>query len=242
MEKHATKPINYLRIHKAQVDLLGYIRHWKNLKIGYESDWIWIKELTEEQLDSVAIKRIPNQSSYYENGTKLSLKGSLLPNCSIPSILWTPIQRALPLQLPVLNHNYFGTADKIKLELVPSKKEQEAYALLSSLEHLEQFIESSAAIRLKSLKWTLVEKKALIFGSPILPIQGLAYWRWKQFLIPAGYDFNYPSLAESVHQSLQSKQNNWILWATDSTYSSIDSKYIQALALSSYRKTLSKLK
>lgn len=238
MEKYASNSINYLRIPKAQLELLGYVRHWKNLKIAYEGDFIWIKEITEEQLHSPAIKRIPLQVSYYKNGTKLSLTGSLLPDCSIPRVLWSPIQGALALQLPTLNHNYFGLSEPIKLELVPSKKEQEAYALLSNLEDLGSFIETCAAIRLKSLKWCLVEDKALIFGSPLLPIQGLAYWRWKHFLIPAGYDFNYPSLAESVHQTIQAKQNDWMVWATDNSYYTIDAKYIQALSLSSYRKTM----
>lgn len=242
MEKYAPKSINYLRIHKAQLEFLGYIRHWKQLKIGYESNWIWIKELTEEQLESVAIKRIPNQVAYYENGAKLSLKGNLLPECSIPNVLWTPIQRALPLQLPLLNHNYFGTSEKIKLQLVSSPKEQEAYALLSNLEDLGEFIETSAAIRLKTLKWTLVGQQALILGAPMLPIQGLAYWRWKQFLIPAGYDFNYPSLAESLHQSILHKSKGWIVWALDNSYYSIDSKYVQTLSLSSYRKMRSNFK
>jgi hypothetical protein len=240
MEKHAPDPINYLRIPKNQLELLGYIRHWKQLKVGYESDWIWIKELSDEQLDSVAIKRIPHQVCYYEKETKLSLKGSLLPSCSIPNILWTPIQRALSLQLPILNHNYFGASDQIKLELVPSKKEQEAYALLSNLEDLGHFIETSAAVRLKSLKWSLVENQALIFGTPTLPIQGAAYWRWNHFLIPAGYDFNYPSLAESVHKSIQAKQSDWIVWTLDSSYYTIDSKHIQVLSLSSYRKTMAR--
>lgn len=241
MEKYAPNLINYLKIQKKSLELLGYIRHWKNLKIGYEGDFIWIKELTEEQLDTVAIKRIPNQVRYYENGTKLSLKGSLLPECSIPSVLWTPIKRALPLQLPLLNHNYFGTSSNIKLELVPSKKEEEAYALLSNLEDLGRFIETSPAIRLQSLKWVLIENQALVFGSPMLPIQGQAYWSWKQFLIPAGYDFNYPSLAENLHQAIQTKASDWIIWDLENHYYNIDSKYIQALSLSAYRKTRLKL-
>lgn len=241
MEKHASNPINYVRIPKSNLELLGNIRHWKNLKLAYEGDFIWLKELSNEQLNTVAIKRIPFHTCYYENGQKLSLIGSLLPNCAIPQVLWTPIQRALPLELPTLNHNYFGSHNKVDITLVLSKKEQEAYALLTNLEDLGTFIKTSASIRLKPLKWTILdEEKALILGTPILPIEGKVYWRWNRFLIPAGYQFNYPSLAKSMHQSMGVDAQTWVLWEKESC-STFTSKELQNLSISSYRKTSTKL-
>lgn len=241
MEKYASNAINYVRIPKSSIELLGNIRHWKNLKLAYESDFIWLKGLSSEQLNSVPIKCIPLHTCYYENEQKLSLIGSLLPNCSIPQVLWTPIQRALPLELPTLNHNYFGKHEKLAVELVLSTKEQEGYALLTDVNNLEKFIETSPAVRLKSLKWTIINKeKALILGSPLLPIQGKVYWRWNHFLIPAGYQFNHPSLAKSIHESMRIDAQTWVLWS-EKHCCTIPSKDLQALSLSSFRKTSPKL-
>ena len=239
MEKHASDIVNYLRIPKNQIEFLANIRHWDNLKLGYEADFVWIKALTIEQVNSVAIKSIPFHVAYYEQEQQLSLMGSLLPHCSIPQILWTPIQRALPIQLPTLNHNYFGTSEKISIQIVPSNKEQEGFALLSHIEDLDRFIKTSSAIRLKPLKWCIIEDKALLFGIPFLPIQGAVYWKSGQFLIPAGYDFNYPTLAQSIQHNIVPNSDDWIVWSTDSNYYCIESSFIQTLSLSSYRKTIS---
>lgn len=238
MEEYASNDINYLKINKEDINLLGYIRHWKNIQIAFQGNFVWVKNISNEQLKEIAIQRIPSKKVYYQNATKLFLKESLLPDCPIPNLLWTPIASGLPVQLPLFNHNYFGVEDLLNIQIVASLEEQPVLGMLTTFEQLQTFIETAAAVRFRTLSWTIIEEdQLLILGQPLLPIQGKTYWQQQQSLIPTGYDFNYPSLSRSIGQSIDKESNNWIVWNIDSQCFKIPKTAFHPLTLSSFRKS-----
>lgn len=248
---------HFLVVENTQKEYLGGIRHWHNLKICFEENQIWVKDFTEEQIDSTEVKSIPYKNIYYANGNKLFLKGSLLPSRNLPSLLWSPIDRGLPVKLPSFNYNYFGVQEKINIQLIPADKEQEGYALMTDIELLGAYMTSAPAVRLQKLDWIIFKTSpveadvnselftlppavankdlAIIFGTPLLPVQGKVFWRKGNFLIPAGYDFDLHSLIEVLDKLINPQSSFIVVWNMDSTYFLLDKKEVQMLSISSFR-------
>ena len=232
----------YLSVPNQYKANLGTIRTWKNLQFGTEAELIWIKGFDQEQIASKEIKTLPSKKLYYAKNGKLFPLNSLLPDGTIPAILWTPIARGLPITLPQLNHNYFGLQDKIKIKLITSDLEQESLALKVDLNLLEKYIENAPNIRLKHLNWVVIaNKEALVIGAPLLPITGQAYWKNQDFFIPLGLNLDYSLIVNELNQIINPKQKHFVLWDKTSKYSLIKKESFVPLTIGSFRKTMNKI-
>ena len=226
----------FLKIKQTNVDHLAKIRLWKNLNISWEENFIWVKNFSIHQINAIEVKQIPEKELYEQHGAKLHRLGSLLPSRTTPSLLWTPIQRGLPVEMPDLNHNFFGIDQKIALSLIATETTQAVQAILLDLSDMKQYIETAAAIRLKPLKWLLLEnQKALVLGQPLLPIRGKSYWRRGDFFIPAGMDFELPNLVPIVQQYINLNHQNYLFWTADGSYFQTPKNAFTALSIASFR-------
>lgn len=233
--------VYYLVLDEAHKDHLAAIRPWQNLKLAYDQQLIWIRDLSYVQVESAEVKCIPYKTIYYERHGKLCLYNSLLPERHVPPLLWTPIERALPVKLPSFNHNYFGLEEKVTLQLIPSDTEYEAEVMITSVATLKQYLEAAPAIRMGQLTWTLLNSdQVLLAGTPFLPIDGKAYWRKDHFIIPAGFEFELDMLCPGMNELLNPDNDSWILWHTDNSYALIEKDALQALSLGSFRATCHK--
>ncbi|MGB0523599.1 MAG: hypothetical protein ACPGJS_11600 [Flammeovirgaceae bacterium] len=222
--------------------LLEEIRVWDNLKMAIEGEQIWITGFTESQLKALEVQRIPYKSLYYAQNNKLFPLTSLLPSRMQPNLLWTPIAQALPVEVASFNHNFFGLNQQVEVTLVPTHQEQEAVALLGHYTDLNVYMKTAPAIRLKNLKWVLINQtEVLIWGTPLLPIPGTAYWQKFDFLIPLGYDFDLPILGKTLNELLNPQRQQVVLWNVDSSHTAIPKSQFEALRISSFRKTMKQL-
>ena len=229
----------YLSVPVERKDALGAIRHWSNLKVALSHKEVWIKDLLPEQVDAPAVKCIPFRKVYYAKGGKLYLQGSLLPERGLPEVLWSPIERGLPVSLPSFNHHFFGLEEKVDIELVPSEGEQEGYALLCSLHDLSLFMQGAPLVRLQGLCWVLLEgERALVIGQPLLPVPGKVYWHSEGGLFPAGYDLALPGLAPILKALLDPGDDQWLIWKEDGSYTQVARALLQPLSISSFRKSV----
>lgn len=230
----------FLEINKEHKDFLGSVRHWENLKIAFETNTIWIKDFSAEQINSAEILQIPYIKIYVLKENLLFEKGKQLPSKKLPSgLLWTPILRALSVSLPKFNHNFFGISDMLQITLKRSEDAKEAYALLVDYEELKSYIESAPKFRLEPLRWIVIDNKALIIGTPLLPLKGNTYWFKEGFLMPSGYDLEWHVLIKTLQEKLNPFQENLILWNKDNSYSIIPKNNIKELSISSFRLTFS---
>ncbi len=243
MAENSSNSINYyLVIRREDEAEVASIRHWKNLKVAFEKDYIWITNFELVQIDSVVVKSIPYKLIYYSKDGKLYLKNSLLPEQNEPNMLWTPIERAFPLRIYSYNHNYFGIEERIPIKLVQDENIKEARVMLSDTKALKEYIEVSAEVRVKKLEWTVVNNnKVLIFGTPLLPIQGSTLWVKGQSIIPVGLNFELYILQQQIEKSMNVNGDVWIVWNSDSSYFKVDKTAIMPLTLSSFRKTIEKV-
>lgn len=230
----------FLEINKEHRDFLGAIRHWDNLKLAFETETIWIKDFSSDQINASEIQQIPYKKVYELKENLLFEKDKLLPSKKLPSgLLWSPILRGLPVSLPKFNHNYFGIDQKLKMVLKPSEDTKEAFAMMVSFNELKWYIESAPKYRLEPLNWVVIGKKILITGTPLLPIKGSTFWFDHHFLIPTGYDFDYFALTEKLKEQVNPSKENIILWNEDNSYTVIPIENIKPLSVSSFRLTFS---
>jgi hypothetical protein len=229
----------YLTVSDERRDDLGALRHLKNLRIAVEGNQIWIKDLTFEQVNALEVKRIPGKRIFYAEGGKLFLKDSYLPDRIVPALLWTPIERGLPIKLPACNHNYFGIEGQVSINIIPSGKERPAAAMLIPISNLKDYISTAPAVRLQNLSWTIInDSMAFLLGSPLLPLQADVYWMNGDFMIPVGHDFDLYALADAANSLLNQGGASWVIWNKDSSYFTIPKGAMQPLSISSFRISL----
>ncbi|HLO53108.1 MAG TPA: hypothetical protein VK169_02410 [Saprospiraceae bacterium] len=235
-ENFADHLIQIETVHK---ELLGQIRHWGNLKIATEGNYIWIKNFTELQLASTELHSIPFTKTFVCKDNLLFPKESLLPFKKMPNLLWTPIERALNIELPNFNHNFFGIHQPVEIKLISTDAEQKATVLLVNMQTASKYISNASAIRLKPLEWVLIDaENALIFGEPMLPIDGKTFWQKGKFIFPVGLHLEFQLLEKAIEKKLNLSQNQLIWWTSEYNYCLIDSKMLKPLSISSWKQTL----
>lgn len=237
MEKNAGDEIDYyLSINQVHQSDLGLIRQWENLWLAFDNQKIWVKGFEKEQLDLLALKSIPFKTLYYTKENKLFKLGSLLPEGPVPNLSWITIAKALPLQLPAFNFNFFGIQERISITLKQCTDEQVCIAMITSVSSLASYITSAPEVRLQALNWTIINQdQVLLLGTPLLPIIGQAYWYQQDFLLPAGYDFNLTLLRGVLNDRINPQRKHWVVWNTDGSYFLVKKTDVQALSLSSFR-------
>jgi hypothetical protein len=226
----------YLCIDQQRKDDLSRIRTWPNLKVGQEENLFWVKDLEYAQLHSVEVKSLPFKSIFYENNNKLYYLNSRLPERTVPNLLWTPIDRALPANLPSFNHNYFGIHSRVNIQLVPIETEVEGVAMVTSIDILEKYVETAPAVRMQMINWCILDgKKVLLIGKPLLPLPGDIFWHRKTFLLPAGYDLELHILSKLIEVSVNPFNDHWVLWNIDGSYTLVSKDDLVGLSRSSFR-------
>lgn len=215
MANHISNSIVYYALLRTkQIEKLANLRHASEIHIGDEGELAWVKGLTLQQAESVTIQSIPGIKIYYADGTKLFPKSSQLPERNIPSCNWTPIASAIHLELPELNHNYFGINQYIDIKLTPSSEEQYPAAMLTSFDTLAMYVKTASDVRFRDMLWLLAGEDVLITGVPLFPIPGTVYWRKGIHLIPMGYSFEHPALIPTLSDVLQVNSPDLVVWNT----------------------------
>lgn len=233
----------FLQLDVKHKDFLGPIRHWDHLKMAMDESNIWVKNFTLAQLEMVELKSVPFATLFYAKDNYLFPKGSLLPACKIPSLLWTPIDRALPIKLEGFNHNLFEIPGQVKMRLVPSEEQQHACAMLTDFQTAAYFIERAPDYRLKPLSWTIVgSNQVFINGEPLLPINGTAYWQRSSFIFPVGFVPEFPILEAITMRAIDASGENLIWWKNEHQYSLLPVAALQPLTISSWRLTMVNIK
>jgi MoxR-vWA-beta-propeller ternary system domain bpX2 len=240
METNINSDINYyISIPLDAEDTIGELRQWPALKVAADENWLWISNIDYAKINAVEVKCIPIKNIFYAKDGKLFPENSKLPVGNIPNLLWTPIERALPVRLPALNNNLFAIQQSISMHILSTDAEQQASIMLASIDALETYLKNAPAFRLEKLLWCMVDDdKALIIGQPFLPIQGDAYWLMNRNILPVGNSFALPILAETILQTIDPNQAHYIWWHANDTYTLVSKSACLPLSRSSFKQTL----
>ena len=213
MADYVTDDLEYwLAINKDFREAVYVLRKWPNLKIAVDGSLIWIRGLSLEEIESATVLSIPSIRRYYLKKAQLVPYGKKLPAMIEPSLLWSPIHRGLKVSLPKENFNYFGLDQQYKISIIPSDKIRTIDTTIVDLNKLERYIRTASSVRLKKLKWTILDnQRALIIGTPMLPIEGQDLYQNLCFLIPAGWRLEYENMASTYKRALGESIEYWYL-------------------------------
>ncbi|MBC8756901.1 hypothetical protein H2O64_19665 [Kordia sp. YSTF-M3] len=238
METDLTQGVTeyWLRLPSKYKHKLSQIRVWKTVRMVTDMDDVWVRGISPNQLNSEEIRSIPFKKIYFQHENALFLLGGNLPEERLKTaLLWSPIDKALPAEMPDYNFNYFGVDEKIQFNIVPSSIERSAKAQIVDLTMLDAIIPTMPSIRLQPIEWTLLDDKALLIGTPLLSIPGKTFWQQQQFLLPTGYDFEYPELSSYFNKIINQNSNDYIIVNTDNTYYNVPKDKFKKLTISGYR-------
>ena len=228
----------WAEIPRKDEEYLGSIRDWNNLHIALEKDVIWLKGFTDEQADSPEILQLPNFILYELRDGLLFRKHALVPSKKVrTAMLWTPIDKALRLTLPLSNNNFFGIHEKVEATLKPSEEEHPAVALLISIAEIRDFIIAQPKFRLEIIDWMVIDDKALFLGNPVLSFPGKTFWERDGHLLPAGFDFEFKNMSSLLQRKYNAALDQWLLWNEDTSVTVINKSDFRKLSVSSFRLT-----
>ena len=226
-----------VRIRREHVAHLGHIRGWDNLQIGLDDDFYWVRGFTDDQLEAITFRSIPYTEVFEQRDQLLFPIGARLPVSKGPTLLWSPIDRGLKVDVPDFNHNYFGLDVKLEVALVPSDQEEAASVLCVAFHELYACVQNMADVRFKGLTWVLIAGEAWVRGTPLLPLNGKSFCLRHQHIIPSGYDLSHPLLGQAIATKLSPEASDWLLWNASGVCSLIPKRDFRPLSRSSVRLT-----
>lgn len=228
----------WAEIPRADEDVLGSIRDWKNVQIALEEDVVWLKGFTDEQAVSSEIQQLPNFLLYELRDGLLFRKDALVPSKKMrTALLWTPIDKALRLTFPSFNNNFFGIDGKIEIKLKPSEEEHPATALLCSMKEIRETIIALPKFKLEKIDWMVINDNALFIGRPLLSFPGKTFWSQDGHLLPTGYDFEFKNMSSLLQRKYNAGRDQWLLWNENGNVLYLNKEDFRKLSVSSFRLT-----
>ncbi len=242
MASHAHDDIEYwISVDSSARSALFSLRKWRHLKIATdEAKQIWVRGLNQKEINSKEVLRIPFIKRYYLLGAQLFPFGKKMPERTEPNLLWSPIRRGLKITLPKENFNYFGLDQTFSINLVPSTIVQPARMSIVALKDLRTYVDDAYDIRMQNLQWAILDDgRAIIYGSPLLPIQGVDFYEVACFLIPLGYAVRHKKMIGTYAKALGDGNKYWYVINEENQITKLNRSDFMPLNKGSFNKSLS---
>jgi hypothetical protein len=186
---------------------IGKIRTVPGWQAALHLDRIWLKGPLNNGEDQLLLYALPVIESYeIDEQNRLFPLNSLTPTAIMEPMDWQAITDFLPVELPV--SALPGTLQMhmpVRLLRVASTKP--TYALQISLPVWRSFVDGAPLVRLQQLRFAVsTDQQVLVVGDPLPPVPGTGYWRNGNLLIPVGFDFDPPLLADLLVHRLDTKE------------------------------------
>ncbi len=201
---------------------LSDIRLYSNVQVATNNNLVWVKGIISDQENDTQIKKIPFKNIYtIDKDSNLFNLGSLTPIDKLKVLDWITIDKFINLEFPSSL-----MAGRVKethhVKLIKSDKVQTGNAMITDFEIWNNYAQNASEIRLNKLIFAVSKSnQVIIIGQPLPPIQGLEYWLNNDLLIPAGYDFEIPILANLIFEKLNIKNSSYILFDTNNQWQKI---------------------
>ncbi|MBO6516586.1 MAG: hypothetical protein JJ975_08545 [Bacteroidia bacterium] len=239
MEVNSANGITYyVSVPEQCLNELAEIRHWPGLEVGHAADCIWIKGQNPNLMDSPAIRSLTGVKRYTSNGKHLFEPEALLPALELPKVSWSEMKQILPITRPRYNPNYFGLSETLKPTLVRTSSVQKSKAQMVSLESLEAYVFDAPGIRLTPIVWTVLNRMAILIGSPVLPLTGKTFWHNGTLFIQEGFDLEVPVLAPFIRNSHDPAHTHNVFIEEDGSHKLFPIVNFRPLSRSSFNRTM----
>jgi hypothetical protein len=218
-------------LHAADRDHLGAVRILGGLLAAELEGHLWLRGIPFDSKMPMEVRKLPAHTTWELNETgELRQTGALTPSARLPEMEWKPLPEFLPVEpptsaLPGLPKGYFN------VQLAPSDTEQKAEVLRISIDALKTYCETAPEARLQKLHYAVAnDGECLVMGEPLLPLPGRTYWRRGPLLLPAGFDFDPPTIGGLVEQEMAVGKPASYLFEVNGTWECIPSECWQKLS------------
>ncbi|MGN8072643.1 hypothetical protein [Mucilaginibacter sp. 22184] len=206
--------------YKAQLGAVRLLQGWK----GAEAEGlVWLRGPLQSHKSWVMLLALPAEATFtMDDQHRLFPLGKQTPVAMLPELNWQSLADFLPVELPV--SALPGCIDRrhIGIRLVRSAEEREKKVLKTDLATWKAYTGNAPQIRLQPLRFAVdTLGNVLVAGNPLPSIPGCTYWRNHDLLIPSGYDFDPPILAELLHARLNDGTDSLVIWEEHGGYSTV---------------------
>jgi hypothetical protein len=223
---------------KADVASLGKVRCTAGLLAAVKDDSIWLRGVMDLPDMDIKIKQLPAKQTFYiDENELLFAPGTVTPVDQMPQLDWQPLNSFLPVEIPVAALPGQVTA-LAKIQLIPSENSQAGSALLTSLQVWKSYAETAPGSRLQRLRFAVAaDNEVLIMGNPLPPLPGKEYWSCNNILLPNGYQFEIPMMANFINEKFNAQHQSVLLFDVDGSWQLIDNNFFVPAKRSAVRLT-----
>jgi hypothetical protein len=186
-----------IRIAGHYKDRLGEVRTIPGWKAASEGDVIWLKGPLENGNAQIAINSLPAAATYLaDEQYRLFPLGKQTPVLELKDLQWQNLEEFITVEQPVsAMPGLFPQA--ITFKLIRSTNPEQPAALITSFKLWEGYLKTAPLIRLQQLQYAVASDELLVvMGVPLPPLKGETFWRYKNILLPSGYTFDPPIIAD----------------------------------------------
>ncbi|RTQ48804.1 hypothetical protein EJV47_14455 [Hymenobacter gummosus] len=224
----------------ADLNALAEVRPLPGLRAAAAPDGrLWLRGLPAAGELPLALRRLPAAAAYVLDATgRLFPPGRLTPVGQLPALSWQPLPALLPVELPTAALPAQG-APTYPVRLLPSARAEPGAALLTTLPAWLRYAEAAPEIRLRALRFAAAaDGRVLVQGEPLPALPGQEHWQpAPQLLLPAGFAFESPLLAQLLPRQLHPAGDALLLFAADGSWEPIPLVHLQPATRSAVRLT-----
>lgn len=203
-------------------EFLATLRSLPGLKVATENNVIWLRGITTGNESDKQTCSLPVLQAYTLGQESLLFPmGKRTPTKKLSELNWQPIAQFLPVTLPV-SAMPGKLATSIPVKLKRSAIVKENFALKIKLGEWKVYAETAPQTRLNQLHFAVSARgEVLVYGQPLPNLPGEAYWRSESMLLPAGFDFDPPLIANLIAPQQQPEQEAFMLFEPDGNWQEI---------------------
>jgi len=178
-------------------DRLGEVRTipgWKAASVG---DMIWLKGPVENGKAQIAINSLPATATYLaDEQHRLFPLGKQTPVLELKDLQWQNLEEFITVEQPVsAMPGQFPQA--ITVKLIRSSTPEQPTALIIPVKQWDNYLKTAPLIRIQQLQFAVTsDELVFVMGAPLPPLKGETFWRYKNILLPSGYTFDPPVIAD----------------------------------------------
>ena len=196
----------------ANTAALGSLRTFPGLLAATDDNYIWLRGISPEENDSRFLQLPAIYTYLLDTQGRLFEKGALTPKAVLPALSWQTLVSMIKVTLPV--SALPGELQQLhRVKLMRSHIVLESVAILTTLDAWEAYVITAPLVRLQNFHFAVSEKgNVLVLGEPLLPLPGEAYSFRHRILLPVGFDFDPPVIAELVAAELNPHNDGLLLF------------------------------
>lgn len=181
------KEVVVLKINKTFKNTLTSVRDITAIGIAEYDGNIWAKYVVENETTKNRLFEVRFEDWYVLKQNYLFKSKQITPEMAFFSTKWEPIGHYFPVTLPPVAMGAKLPHASVVLQLKDHHVFETPVALLVEKSELKAYLKYAPNFRYNALTYAESTKgQVLLLGTPLLPIQGTAYWKYKDVLLPCG--------------------------------------------------------